>query len=401
MKKKVKFNCSAAVKKYFTINGLVAVAVALVCGLISLFVCIMPAISDSAAYNDKVSAWEKSSFDYIVYDPTDEQVAEVAEYAGVEKVFAYYSRSAQVNSKTIDAVFSSYDNANISPFNSSRLVSGKISASTDEIVLDKKCAENLKVKIGDKITLAIGGITQQFTVGGIVETNAMYQDGCAYFTLSDAVAEKLAQNIGLRLKGIMVQASDKATCYNSLRGYIPWGRCLKEEAFSNKYEYEDYVKQFAANTYEHQIYNKDALLNQAKEFDEGKLNSIATRIIIGAVVAAVVMLLLTIETVLAVRYLDERAKAYDETLPFDGVFKVFRAIGIAAGIALIIVQLAGAVIAVSNVVTYGPVLLTVILTTVLATAVSVALLTVANYFILRKAYKDNDEDTSKKQNEAQ
>ena len=295
-------------KMFFVVSGLAAVLLAVICALVAVFAFVSPAAESSEKYNGIVSAYEKTDYDYGVYNPIQSQVSEIKEQASVREVFEYYNYDATVSrgsdSFQTDAVFSSNtEGLCISAYNQERLISGEYSLADGEIYVDKVVADALGVGVGDSIELSISKVpAMTFKVKAIFETNTFYDGGSVYFNYSGNNKSQIDAGRTVNLAGILIDAADLSGCYDYLTSYIPYGEMLPRDYFSTDTEYNAYVEDFLSRDYSSQIYSKNAVLESLQTNYENELSGIDSKIMTGAIVCGVVMLLLVLIPVLGIRY---------------------------------------------------------------------------------------------------
>ena len=85
-------------KKIFSIiSSLFAVVITVLSVLIMVFGFTSSAIKSSSKYNDKISIFEKTSFDYGVYDPSLHQIDEMLSNQFINDVFEYYQYDCELS----------------------------------------------------------------------------------------------------------------------------------------------------------------------------------------------------------------------------------------------------------------------------------------------------------------
>lgn len=274
----------------------------------------------SAEYNSKVSTYEKSDYDYVVYNPIDSQIPEIKNESSVKDVFEYYLYDSTItlNSKEYEtkAMFSTNtESLKISTFNSSRLISGEYNLS-DGIYIDLIVAEKIGAKVGDQVNLSMSqGVSLGFTVKAVFETNTFYDNGTVFFAFSGNTKSSIDAKRTVALSGAMIQANDKNSCFEYLKTYIPYGEMLTRDYFESDLEYNQYVSDFESADYSSKIFKKQAYLESIQTSNANLLSDAETKVKTGAIIASVVSCLIVALSVYAIKYESDYEKRTKAAIP--------------------------------------------------------------------------------------
>ena len=145
--------------KFFLVIGTIFSAVAFVA---SLSFVLLQSSSNNAIkkYEDAISYYNETDFDFMVYNPIKSQLATISSNENVDKIFAYSVYGATISKENksyeVTANFSDdISNMSISSFNSTRLVEGSFELDDNEIFIDKNTSEQINAKNGDLITIKL------------------------------------------------------------------------------------------------------------------------------------------------------------------------------------------------------------------------------------------------------
>ncbi len=140
------------------------------------------------------SSYTRTTFDYYISSPSEDQVDEIKNYKSVDKIFPCFAlnNAFAQNNKTkeifllLSKDFKDYD---ISIFNDKTLIKGKFDE--NGIMLDELAAQKLGVKVGDEIKFSILGKTYRKTVSAIYlkSTYGTLTTGLALAKFSDEISQ--------------------------------------------------------------------------------------------------------------------------------------------------------------------------------------------------------------------
>lgn len=202
--------------------GIVAGALLLVGGAMS--------VETNIAVDQATSTFTKSTFDYLIESPDNDQLKEyAANTEAVESIFPVHhyeialasSSSAKLHLLLSDKM-ADYD---ISFFNPNRVVKGQYKE--DGLMLDEVAAQKIGAQVGSQVSFTLGA--SKFTlevssIYGAVNYSGM-STGIAMAKFTTAMANSWGEGKGPSLYGFaFLAAKDKVKCAQMLENYIPWGR---------------------------------------------------------------------------------------------------------------------------------------------------------------------------------
>lgn len=210
-------------------------------------------------YNDQ-SIYKNSEIDFIAPEPSFEQVDELVNSYGIEKIFPFYLTKIKVNvndgERTTTVLLSDkIQNIDITMYNDSRLIKKMDKECTNPILVDWKFCKETSSTLGDKVSFAIGGVEEEYTISAIYETNNIYDGGAILVQLSDEQKKSISdasKNSGY--SGMYISASD----YNACRTYLtteyrPLGRLKSREQFDSDDQYQVHYDAIMSSAYANEI----------------------------------------------------------------------------------------------------------------------------------------------------
>ena len=260
------------------------IAFAVIVGFLVGLLLLAPILTNTAtAYNDG-SVYENTDVDYSVPSPSLEQVEDMRALPYVDKVVPYYYGTFKIaksgvileSSQSIMLV-DSFEDLNVTPFSKNRLLSGQIDGGEDSIAIDFLFSKAHNIKVGDKLTIYIGGSTVDCRVTAICETNTLKEKGSlllqyigAQKAAIDAVASKMIYS------GAYIKASDRASCAAYLSNYKPMGRLRDRSEFETDAAYQIHVDAFNSASYKQEIvdYKENAVSTMQKAAEVKKTSII-------------------------------------------------------------------------------------------------------------------------------
>lgn len=202
--------------------GIVAGALLLVGGAMS--------VETNIAIDQATSTFTKSTFDYLIESPDNDQLKEyAANTEAVESIFPVHnyeialasSSSAKLHLLLSDKM-ADYD---ISFFNPNRIVKGQYKE--DGLMLDEVAARKLGAQVGSHVSFTLGAFKFTLEVSsiyGAVNYTGM-STGIAMAKFTPTMAASWGEgNEPVLYAFAFLAAKDKVKCAQMLEGYIPWGR---------------------------------------------------------------------------------------------------------------------------------------------------------------------------------
>ena len=275
----------------------------------------------SAKYNEKVSAYEKTEYDYIVYSPVESQIAEMKNEKSVKEVFEYYLYNSTVTfgdkEFTTKSMFSSnVESLHISSFNDSRILKGSYSLLEKNVYLDDIVAKELGASVGDVVNISLGkGVILNLTVSAIFETNTLFENGSIFFTYSGDNKSSIDSKRTVSLSGALIQANGLQECFEYLKTYKPYGEMLSRDYFGSDLEYEQYVDDFENADYSSRIFKKHTYLESIQQSNYNLLKSADSKIKTGAIIASIMMLFEIFMSIYAIKFESNFEKQTKTSIP--------------------------------------------------------------------------------------
>ena len=225
-------------------------------------------IKDINYIEGESSSYTRTTFDYYISSPSQEQVDEIKNYNSVDKMFSCYAlnNAFTANNKTkeifllLSNVFNDYD---ISIFNNKTLIKG--SFDENGIMLDEKAASLLGANVGDEIKFSILGNTFRKKVSGIylTSTYGTLTTGLALAKYSDDIKAKYTP----KAYGFSFIKSKNDNIEQDLKDYVGEGNIALT--------YEEYVvaKVGAKPPYQTEEEYEAECQNKYNEYKNSVLNS--------------------------------------------------------------------------------------------------------------------------------
>ena len=235
---------------------IVCVAIALITSM--LFV--SPCVLRQANYYNSQSIYKNSDIDFIAPEPSFDQVTELPGNNGIDKVFPYYLTKTQVNvnstSRTTTVLLSDqFQNVGMTMYNDARLIEKTGVTYENPIFVDWQFCHDTSAKLGDTISINLGGSTVEYTITAVYETNSIYDGGAILAEVSkeqkDAIAQQSNNN---GYSGMYISATDYETCQTYLQTeYRPLGRLKSPSQFSDDEQYQVHYNAIMSSGYANEI----------------------------------------------------------------------------------------------------------------------------------------------------
>jgi hypothetical protein len=235
---------------------IICVALAAITGLLFVF----PYISQQANNYNAQSIYKNTDIDFIVPEPSDDQVAELPGTNGVDKVFPYYLTKTQVavagNSRTTTVLLSDqFQNIDITMYNKNRLIEKASEEYDNPILVDWQFCNDTSAQIGDTVSFSIDGGQVEFKIYAIYETNSVYDGGAILAQITAVQKEAImhkSKNSGY--SGAYISSSDYNECRNYLiTDYRPLGRLKSREQFEDESQYQVHYDAIMSSGYANEI----------------------------------------------------------------------------------------------------------------------------------------------------
>ena len=215
------------------ILGLVATIVLIVVGCVTL--------NTQHQVQDKNSSYTRTTFDYVLSSPSDEQVVEIANNSEVVAVFPCYNFKIKLTgnaSKEINVLFSDkMEQFETGLFNENIIIEGKYDE--NGLMIDKYAADELKVGIGDEVSFVLRGQQFKLNIAGIYVTSTYknLDKGLAIAKWTNAMNDVFEKEIAYNL--MFVDLLDESKGEVLFADYKPMGQLISQEQYVKDYKAEN------------------------------------------------------------------------------------------------------------------------------------------------------------------
>lgn len=281
---------------YWTRHRLLpSLILAVALAVITVFLFVSPYVEQQASSYNAQSVYKNSDIDFIVPEPSFDQVSELPGTNGVDKVFPFYLTKTEVKvngkSRTTTVLLSDqYENVGMTMYNDSRLL-GKASGDVDNpIFVDWQFSKDTSAKVGDTISFALGGNTVEFTIAAVYETNNIYDGGAILAEITQDQKDVIAENAKSNgYSGAYISATD----YNACRSYLttdyrPLGRLKNRDQFESEEQYNTHYDAIMSSGYANEITDFRVRENDL----DSKQSSLM--ILVGALLEAVILIVFNV-----------------------------------------------------------------------------------------------------------
>lgn len=267
------------------------IVTATITGLLFAF----PYVNQQAIDYNSQSIYKNTDIDFIVPEPSFEQVDELAGEYGIDKVFPYFLTKTEVSvngkSRTTTVLLSDQmQNIDITMYNADRLIEKADVEYDNPILVDWQFCHDTSADIGDTVSLSIAGNVEKYNIYAIYETNSIYDGGAVLVAMSDEQKESINQsskNNGY--SGMYISASDYNVCQAFLTtDYRPLGRLKDRELFDSEEQYQVHYDAIMSSGYANEI--TDFRIRENDLDTKGNL----WMLLIGAGLAATLMIIFNI-----------------------------------------------------------------------------------------------------------
>ncbi|MCQ2081765.1 MAG: hypothetical protein MJZ11_08900 [Lachnospiraceae bacterium] len=231
-------------------------AMAAIIGLLFVF----PYVSQKANDYNSQSIYKNSNVDFIVPEPSVEQVAELPGTNGIDTVFPFYMTKMAVDingsSRTTTVLLSDqFQNIENTMYSANRLIDASKSEFENPICVDWQFCNETSAKIGDTVSITIGGNKIDYKISAIYETNTVYDGGAILVEITDEQKNSIMQNSkNSGYSGAYISASDYNACRNYLiTDYRPLGRLKDISQFEDEAQYMVHYDAIMSSSYANEI----------------------------------------------------------------------------------------------------------------------------------------------------
>lgn len=231
-------------------------AMAGIIGLLFVFPCIRQQANN---YNSQ-SVYKNTDIDFIVPEPSYEQVDELVGNYGIDKVFPYFSIKTQIMvngiPRTTTILLSDrWQNIDFTMYNDKRLIEKSYVEYNQPILVDWQFCHDTGANIGDTVSFTINNDILTYKIYAIYETNSIYGGGAILAYMSDEQKEsieKRSKNNGY--SGMYISARDYSACRSFLTtDYRPLGRLNSREKYNNEERYQIHHDAILSQDYANEI----------------------------------------------------------------------------------------------------------------------------------------------------
>ena len=190
---------------------------------------------------------EKTSVDFIIQTPSNEQIEAMRSLDHINSVTPYYfsTGNANIDGKTVKTEMYLVKSANDIPntlFSDKLLVQEKKEQSDGAIVYIDSCfSKNNGLKAGDSIKLQNAAGEVDCTIGKIFSSDGRHDNGMLMAIYEGAIKESIGEAVALRYSGAYIDSKDVAATEEYLKSYIPEGDLRPRTDFDSDELYEAYL----------------------------------------------------------------------------------------------------------------------------------------------------------------
>ncbi len=269
--------------KQLLITSVLSFLIALFAILISFFSFVNEAIKEQAIANNQLSIFVNADYDYIINNPSNEQIENFMKNESIEEVVPFYQLIFEfdIAGDKIELTMKSIDDMNslcYTEFSKDRLVKEK-DVSGNKIYLDYGFAKKYNIKLGD----TIGENVMQFVVAGFYSN---YNQHLAYVpNLNNIVKSKL------NYSGTYIKVANEEEFKKSVvDGYKPLATLKDRESFSDDEAYQNYLDNFYNRDHSSYIVNKNLKESEETESFAIRISQLKNNYLISGIVSSTIIL---------------------------------------------------------------------------------------------------------------
>ena len=221
---------------------------------------VYPHVEQRAKLYNSQSIYRNNEIDFIVPEPSFSQVLEFPGNHGIDVVFPFYLTKTAITingtSRTTTILLSDqFQYAERTMYNDKRLIEKSSVRYDNPILVDWQFCRDTSAKIGDTISISIGGQIIAYQVYAIYETNSIYDGGAIMAGISDEQRDKIQQNAQNNgYSGMYIIAGNYEACKAFLtEDYRPLGRLMTRESFPSDDQYEVHYNAIMSSGYANEI----------------------------------------------------------------------------------------------------------------------------------------------------
>ena len=239
---------------------LATIALSAVVAIISSLLFAFPFIIQRANNYNSQSMYKNTDIDFIVPEPSFDQVKDLPGTNGIDSVFPFYLTKTPVNvngeSRTTTVLLSDqFQCVDFTMYNNRRLINKSEQIYDNPILVDRQFCNDTSAEIGDTISMSIDGNDVEFRIYAIYETNTVYDGGAILAQISteqkEAIQQKSSNN---GYSGMYVFANDYGVCKSYLSSeYRPLGRLRSRDQFEDDDKYQIHYDAIMSSGYANEI----------------------------------------------------------------------------------------------------------------------------------------------------
>lgn len=251
-------------------------------------------IIQQAGYYNSQSIYKNTEIDFIIPEPSFDQVNDLPGTNGIDMVFPFFLTKTEVNvngtSRTTTILLSDkIQDIDFTMYNQARIIEKSNVEYENPILVDWQFAHDTSAHIGDTVSFTIGGNIVEYNIYAVYETNSVYDGGAILAAISEEQKESITQQSSNNgYSGMYISASNYEICRTYLTtDYRPLGRLRNRELFSDDDQYQVHYDAIMSSGYANEI--TDFRIRENNYDDSGFL-----RVVLGALVSAVIMIIFNI-----------------------------------------------------------------------------------------------------------
>lgn len=258
--------------------------IAVVSVTVSSFIFTNKSIKEQSEANDILSIYDKTDYQYIIKNPSYDQIAEFEKNSSINKVIPYYQLVYRfvISGSEVEISLKSIDNQrdqNYTEFSENRLIESK-AISGNKIYLDYGLSKIYNLKVGD----SIGSNAMQFTIAGF------FQNYDAHLAFVPDLKNLIKKD--LSYAGVYINVGNEKNFIESvLNGYKPLAILKDRDSFSDENAYQDYLKDFDSRDYSSYIIEKNNGYSEAKDSFKNKTDDAKSAYLTAGIISGIIILM--------------------------------------------------------------------------------------------------------------
>ena len=251
--------------------------------VVSLFAFINGGIKEFSEADDLLSIYEETSYDYILKNPSSQQIEEYKKNPAIKKVVPFYQvvYTFNIKNENIELTLESLDDIKdieFTKFSLNRLINEN-KLEENKIYLDYALGKKLGLKIGDEF----GEEAMKFIVGGFYESHNTQ--------LAFIPGLKKLIKTSISYSGVYISVENETEFYNSVvKNYQPLATLKERESFSSDEAYETYLKEFNSRDFSAYITEKKTGYLEAQESYKNKMNDANSSFLMAGIISGIIVL---------------------------------------------------------------------------------------------------------------